>query len=168
MPDKDDILFNKIRFTKLSNTHVGLSDFKCSNSKFAEYLAVSALYDQAEKIGQTWLFTYEGKIIGFITIAMAHMEKNRHIQTDTFGNIPALLIGHLATHKDYERKGVGQHMISWAASKATELSETIGCRVVMLNPEKDAVKFYEKLNFKHIPHTDEKYDSMFLDVKQVE
>ena len=77
-----------------------------------------------------------------------------------------MLIGHLATHKDYERRGIGQYMIYWAINKATELSETIGCRVIMLNPEKDAQKFYEKLNFKYIPHMDEKYDSMFLDVKQ--
>ena len=166
MSDKDDISFNKIRITKLSNTHGGLADFKCSKPEFAEYLKITAFHDQEEQVGQTWLFTYEGIIIGFITIAMAHMEKNKHMQTGTFGNIPAMLIGHLATHKDYERKGVGQYMVYWTINKATELSETIGCRAVMLNPEKDARKFYEKLDFKYMPHTDERYDSMFLDVKQ--
>lgn len=99
---------------------------------------------------------------------MAHMKKDEHetLDIDTFGNIPALLIGHLATHRDYERKGVGRYMVSWVISKAVELSESVGCRLVMLNPEKDVIGFYKKLGFIHVPHENEDYDSMFVDIKQ--
>lgn len=163
-----DIELDKIGYRKLTNTTTGLDTFDCSKKEFVEYLKVSALNDQLEQIGQTWLFVYEKKIIGFVTIAMAHMKKDEHesLQIDTYGNIPALLIGHLATHKDHERNGIGRYMVSWAISKAVEYSESIGCRIVMLNPEKDVIKFYEKLGFIYVPHDDDEYDSMFIDIKR--
>lgn len=163
-----DIKLDRIGYRRLTNTTTGLNAFACSKEKFQEYLTVHALNDQMEQIGQTWLFIYEEKIIGFITIAMGHMKKDEHasLQIDAFGNIPALLIGYLATHKDYEGNGIGRYMVSWAISKAVEYSESIGCRIVMLNPEKDVIDFYQKLGFTYVPHEDDEYDSMFIDIKR--
>ena len=78
-----------------------------------------------------------------------------------------MLIGHLATHKDFERRGIGEHMVSWAITKAEDYSESIGCRLVMLNPESDVIGFYEKQKFVHVPHgdDDEESASMFFDLK---
>ena len=164
----DSIEHNKIGYTKLSSIETGLDRFDCSKSEFVEYLQVGALADQYERIGQTWLFIYEQKIIGYIAIGMAHMKKDEHekLNIDTYGNVPALLISHLATHKDYEGKGVGTHMVSWAISKAREFSESIGCRLVILNPENDVIEFYRKLGFTHVPHNSQEYDSMFFDIKR--
>ena len=159
------IEFNKIRYHQLSNIQQGLDDFKCTKPSFEEYLKVSAFHEQHEQVGQTWLFTYEKKIIGFITIAMAHMKPTPKLPIDTFGNIPSLLIGHLATHKDYERKGVGKYMVWWAINKAAELSESVGCRTVTLNPDKDVIEFYKKLKFRY-GNSNAEDDVMFFDVKR--
>ena len=160
---------NEIVWRKLKVDLKGLADFACSKEQFAEYLKVQAHYDQEEQIGQTWVFKYSGKIVGFITIAMAHMKKSEceELAIDSFGNVPALLIGHLATHKDFERRGIGEHMVSWAITKAEDYSESIGCRLVMLNPESDVIGFYEKQKFVHVPHgdDDEESASMFFDLK---
>ena len=53
---------------------------------------------------------YKEKIIGFATIAMAHVKQNEHekLQIDTYGNIPALLIGHLATHQKLKMYSVSK------------------------------------------------------------
>ena len=139
MPPQKQIQFNRVVFQKLSNVRTYLADFKCSKPQFSEYLRVNALHDQQQQIGQTWIFLYEKQIVGFVTIAMAHMKKAEHVdlQIDTFGNIPALLVGHIAVHEDYERQGVGRHMISWVISKGSELSATVGCRLVMLRKGRD-------------------------------
>ena len=41
-------------------------------------------------------------------------EKKKHLGIDAFGNIHALLIGHLATDMRYERRGVGRAMANWS------------------------------------------------------
>ena len=47
-------------------------------------------------------FLYENQIIGFITLALADMSRKEAKKYHSFpyGNIPALLIGRLGTHKD--------------------------------------------------------------------
>ena len=164
-----DIPANEIVWRKLKVDLKGLADFACSKEQFAEYLKVQAHYDQEEQVGQTWVFKYSGKIVGFITIAMSHMEMSEceELEIDSSGNAPALLIGHLATHKDFERRGIGKRMVSWAITKAEDYSESIGCRMVMLNPESDVIGFYEKQKFVHVQHSDddEKSASMFFDLK---
>jgi len=57
-------------------------------------------------------------------------------------------------------------MVSWAISKAIEYSEFVGCRLVMLNPERDVIGFYEKQGFTYVHHDDDEFDSMFFDIKQ--
>lgn len=163
-----DIRFNEVGYRKLTPSTNGLSNFVCSKSRFQEYLRVTALSDQAQQIGQTWVFIYETKIIGFITIAMGHMKQEDHedLRVDGFGNIPALLIGYLATHKNYEKSGLGKYMVSWAINKAVEYSQTIGCRIVMLNPEDDVIEFYQKQGFTLVPHDTPDHSSMFVDILQ--
>ncbi len=82
-----------------------LDTFQCSDDDFTEYLKITAEYDQKSKFGQTWLFTLNEEIVGFITLAMSYAKKGFQIpKLDTYGNIPALLISHLATYKDHKKK----------------------------------------------------------------
>ena len=148
---------------------MNVSDFRCSNPEFEEYLRVGAFNDQQEQIGKTWVFMYEEKIIGFVTLAMGHVEKNalEDIRIDGYGNIPALLISHLATHVDYERRGVGRHMVRWILINAIESSRSVGCRLVFLQPEEDVVKFYEKMRFKHAKGQGSDQGNMYTDLKDL-
>ena len=161
------IHLDKLECSILSPTQTGLAEFKCSNPDFEAYLCVEAHNDAIEQVGKTWVFTLGKTIVGFVTIAMDHVEQEMHKDLDlgTYGDVPALLIGHLATHRDYERNGIGSHMVAWAINKALELSGIIGCRVVILNAEKNAIGFYKKLNFTHVPH--DGGDTMFIDIKKI-
>ena len=57
-------------------------------------------------------------------------------------------------------------MISWAIGNAIKYSESIGCRLAVLNPEKDVAELYEKIRFVHVRHDDDndKLDLMFFDI----
>ena len=119
------IQLDKIVCKRLRPTQTGLGEFKCSDPYFEEYLMVHAHDEESKNVSKTWIFIYEGVIIGFITIAMAHAEQAMHIdlELDVHGNVPAVLIGYLATHKDYGRRGIGSHMVSWAINKAIKYSK---------------------------------------------
>lgn len=147
--------------------------FQCSKPEFAEYFAVQAMYDQTHQIGQPYVFDHEGLIVGYLVLAMDRLDMNKEILgIDAFGNIPALLIGHLATDARHERRGVGSAMVEWSIAHARRLSYIVGCRVVAVNSELDVVGFYEKLGFKKISKgyiipDDRSTVDMYIDVKKV-
>ena len=135
-----DIDFSKdVSIVMLDSVKRTDSEFECKNPSYTEYYRVTAFSDMKGGLGQTWLCMYKKKMIGFVTIAMSHMrpERDARLQGKGYGNIPALLIGHLATHKDYEGKGVGTNLIAWAIKEDVHHAKRIGCRIVMLNPEDD-------------------------------
>ena len=143
-----------------------LNRFRCRKQWYADYLKREAFDDQAEKTGQTWLFVYKKEeVIGYVTIAMADLDKNEHgkLKSLPHSNVSGLLIGQIATHKDFEGLGVGKTMIDWVAAQAKEYQNNVGCRVVVLNPDRDVVGWYEKIGFVHIRHK-RKQDVMFIDL----
>ena len=168
IPDVIDFS-NDVSMVMLKPTMPTDKEFECKNPSYTEYYRVSAFDDIKDKVGRIWLCMYMEKVIGFISIAMAHMnpERDKQLQRDGYGNIPALLIGHLATHKDYEGKGVGTHLIAWAIREAVRSSQRIGCRIVMLNPEDDPKirTYYTHKGFTYVPQNDKERDAFYLDIQ---
>lgn len=168
MPNVSSIDFeNETEIYKLHKNLFDIKKFKCSKQDYANYIKKDAIIDQKRSIGQTWVLVYKQReVIGYVTLAMAELHKNQHRKLHVFPHsyIPALLVGQLATHQDYEHLGVGKTMIQWVISQGIQYSKNIGCRLIILNPEKDVIKWYrEKLGFEHIPHR-RKQDVMFYDL----
>ena len=135
---------------KITGTE-NLGDFRCSDPEFEEYLRVSALYDQSVGMGRTYAFMHEGRIAGYIVLAAAHVPdtEQKRLNIDTYGPVPGLVISHLATHEEYERRGVGRNMVLWAIDYAKDLAENIGCRIVVVGADPEVEGFYEKIGFVH-------------------
>ncbi len=161
---------NDVSIVQLTSTDSIDKEFECKNSKYTEYYKVHAFNDMEKGIGQTWLCIYKDKVVGFISVAMAHMRPERHekLEGKGYGNIPALLIGHLATHKEYERKGIGTNLIAWTIKEAVNSSARIGCRIVMLNPENDPKikEYYVNRGFTYVSHDDKEKDAFYLDIQR--
>ena len=125
------------------------SDFKCSDPEFEEYLRVSALYDQNAGMGRTYAFMHEGRIVGYVVLAAAAVpdREQKRLNIDTYGSVPALLISHLATHEQYERRRVGRNMVLWSIGYAKNLAKNIGCRIVLVGADPGVEEFHEKIGF---------------------
>lgn len=125
------------------------ADFRCSDPAFEEYLRVSALYDQNAGMGRTYTFMHEGRIAGYIVLAAAHVPdtEQKHFNIDTYGPVPGLLISHLTTHQECERRGVGRNMVLWAIDYARKLAENVGRRIVVVGADPEVAEFYEKIGF---------------------
>lgn len=124
-------------------------DFRCRKPEFAEYLNADAPYDQQQRMGQMYWAVREGKIVGYMMLAMGHVGKGRQadLGIDTYGPVPALVIARLATDERHERNGIGRRMIYYAVSLAGRMALDAGCRVVLANSDRDAVGFYERMGF---------------------
>ena len=144
------IPYDQLRPTNITGVE-DFSDFKCSDPEFEEYLRVSALYDQNAGMGRTYAFMHEGRIVGYVVLAAADVpdKEQKRLNIDTYGSVPALLISHLATHEQYERRRVGRNMVLWSIGYAKNLAKNIGCRIVLVGAKPDVSGFYEKMGFVH-------------------
>lgn len=84
-----------------------------------------------------------------------------------YGNIPALLVGYLATDKRHERQGVATDLLTWALDEAVRTSERVGCRIVMPNPVDDPEirQFYRNRGFRYLPVRDGEADVFYIDMR---
>jgi len=168
IPDKIDYSSYDVFIVQLTETATKDKDFECKDKNYTDYYRVNAYTDIQKGVGRTSVLIWRCKVIGFISIAMAHMRPERvpDLDEEGYGNYPALLVGHLATHKDFEGKGVATHLLAWATKKAVSYSKTIGCRFVMLNPEndEDVRQFYRNRKMKYIDHDDKEKDAFIFDI----
>lgn len=168
MPEKID--FSKVKRARLTKTTPGITGFKNKEQSMIDFIQKEALADQENKIGVTWTWIYDDKIlVGFISLAMFSIDR-KEMPTEKRGKypystIPSLLIGQLATHEEYECNGIGKSMIEFALS-AYKSSQIIGCRTVALHPLENAIKWYQDHTpFKLIKRKD-KHDIMYFDLLQ--
>lgn len=167
----DHIDFAKVTVGRLDENTLGIPTFKNQKRVMVDHLQKDALNEQNRKIGTTWVWAYDDRVaLGYVTLA-AYSVNKRYLENDRkytgteqfpYGTIPALLIGQLATHEEYERQGVGKRMVAWATKAAMDLSKIVGCRMVVVHPYDDVVGWYEKQKFKKVS---ENLAIMYLDIK---
>lgn len=167
MSEKID--FTKVKRARLTKTTPGIASFKNKEQSMVDFIQKEALADQEKKIGITWVWIYDDKIlVGFISLAMFSIDR-KEIPSEKRGKypystIPSLLIGQLATHDEYECNGIGTSMINFALSEAYKSSQTIGCRTVALHPLENAIKWYEDHTPFKLIKRKEKLDIMYFDL----
>ncbi len=141
------------------------------NEDYLKYYQYDALYDAQENLAHTYLLKLDEKVLGYVSVALAHIRKenrDKMMKKGTDGNISALLISHLATDSRFLRQGVGTTLIDVALDMAKSISRYIGCRYLALHPEDDdgVKQFYAKYGFEYIEKTveDKEKDLFILDI----
>lgn len=121
--------FNKIEVSKLKfeddftdfncdfEDDLGCNDFIHKENEAKEY--------QRGLFGITYVFSYQGKMVGYVTLAMSSILAERlDMQEKTavpLSFYPCLLIGRLAVANDMRHLDVGTYMANWATGVALEI-----------------------------------------------
>jgi predicted GNAT family N-acyltransferase len=80
-------------------------------------------------------------------------------------NYPALQISQLAVTNKLCKQDIGTFLCDFSLAKAYQLSESVGCRFLVLNSKRDVVGFYEKYGFKLLPNQERRREPlMFLNI----
>jgi GNAT superfamily N-acetyltransferase len=146
-----------------------LCSFECRNKDINDFIRDEAKQFQFERLGVSYIFTYEEKPVGFVTLSMADLRKEKMKSEDRLvigkENYPALQISQLAVCVKFERKDIGTELCNFSLGKAYEFSEKVGCRFLVLNAKKDVIGFYEKYGFRLLPKQEgRKEPVMFLNI----
>jgi GNAT superfamily N-acetyltransferase len=93
--------------------------------------------------------------VGYVTLSAAQIERAllpRPMQRNKPDPVPALLLGQLAVHKDYQGQGHARSLLLFALRTSLRLAQDIGCFGVLTQPIDDAVRgFYTRWGFQDLP-----------------
>lgn len=155
MSDKE-IDFSRIKPELLTKENYSPS-FNCTNGDtmgLNVFYHSEALDYQRVRLGITYVFLYEGKALGFVTVSMSKISRELLEEEDQLGfrqrDYPAMLIGRLAVDNNWRKRGIGTMICKWCIGFAIEMSNRIGCRYVVLQTDDDHAGWYqgEKRGFK--------------------
>jgi len=155
---------SEIEVHSFTTENFNLEEFECEKERFTEYLKKEAKIDHSLGIGRVFLFVYQSKVVGFATVAMSQLPKEKHEKFEaiaTHGNVPGLLLGQLARDVKYSKSGLGKHILDWTVNHAIELSERVGCRIIIVKSDEDKIDWYKGYGFISIKNSK---DKLFYDI----
>lgn len=145
-----------------------VKEFDCEDPDYDDFIKNHALKHQLLKLGTTYLFFYKNKPVGYVTIAMGHLKKEKSDElkdTHPLRNIPCLFLAQMARDKSVKGLGVGDIMIEWVIGMAMRTSTSVACRYVLLECEDHDISTYKRNDFALLPkNKKDKRNYMFYDL----
>jgi GNAT superfamily N-acetyltransferase len=140
-----------LEFTVLDTDH-DLSSFECSNAELKDFLMQDAFSNQTARLSVTRLAFYKGRPVGYFTLVTDVIKKSELDMADgeqdfRYTTYPAFKIARFATHREFERQGVGRAMLLKIFALWIRLSKHIGCRMITVDAKPEAVGFYKRFSF---------------------
>ena len=175
--DRNKVEPSEIIIEKLEDKH-DLSSFQSYEKELVDFLVEDALNNQKQKLSVTFLWFYDNKLVGYVTLLNDKInlegdlkaffrEKDIH-----YKSLPALKIGRLCVHDNFQRRGLGKLMVLFAITQANEICDRrSGCRFITLDAKRnekrelDSIHFYKRLGFKILKERLKGTTPMYLDLK---
>jgi GNAT superfamily N-acetyltransferase len=162
-----------LRIQRLSRED-DLATFDCGEAALNEYLVRYALKNQFSHFAVTYLASFGGAAVGFVTLAASQITRE---EVDSAGErtprypLPTLTLARLGVDLHWRGRGVGTAMLRFALSEAVRMADEFGCVGVRLAAKSDAVGFYARFGFVDINAVGATVSStqpMFLPLNQIE
>jgi GNAT superfamily N-acetyltransferase len=145
-----------IRLIEQGDRLSGLSLGDAALTPLKTFLQKHALEFEKQSLARTYAAfqVQPQKVLGYITLVCGEVVTNDGDQCLIEGvdyrykQYPAVKIARLAVTKAVQKSGLGRQLVDLALGIAKgEVCPSVGCRFVMVDSKKDAVKFYERCGF---------------------
>ena len=142
--------------TLLTSEH-RLDGFDCGEPTLNDWLARRALGNQQASSSRTWVVIDEPArtVVAYYassTASVIRAAAPRHIARDQPADLPAILLGRMAVDSRHQGKGFGAAMLKHFITKALEVSEIVGARLVLVHAkDAHANGFYRHHGFVESP-----------------
>lgn len=130
------------------------SSFVSNDLDLLAFLRRDALNHFSKKLSITFLFFHVGLLVSYVTLLNdkikleGDLKKFFRKKGVMYPSLPALKIGRLCVHDDFQRRGLGKFMLAFAEKRARQISRyESGCRFLTVDSKPDALGFYKKFGF---------------------
>jgi GNAT superfamily N-acetyltransferase len=149
--------------------------FSCGNEQLDRYLHVSATQDQKRNIAISYVICDRDrqKIIGYYTLSMSgiNLEQLPEAISKKLPKYPIIgvtLIGRLAVDRDYKGFGWGKLIIMDTFQRSLNISKVTGSFAVVVEAiDDDAIRFYQRFDFKNFSDCDRKLFRTMKSISQI-
>ena len=97
----------------------------------------------------------DGRLAGFYSLSAHSMDRNAMtgwLVRNAPEQVPVILLGMLGVAIGHQGEGLGRQLLLDAYHRAKQAAETIGARVLVVDPLSDgAAGFYARLGFERVP-----------------
>lgn len=134
-----------------------LEGFDCGEPALNDWLTRRALGNQAVGTSRTWVVTDKPTrtVVAYYASSTASVMRAavpRRIARDQPADLPAILLGRMAVDGRHQGNGLGAAMLKHFMTKAIEVSEKVGARLVLVHAKNERAKdFYKHHGFVESP-----------------
>ncbi len=168
-----DINFNIRKLEASDKT----DEFDCGDSQLNEYVRRYAMKDQRRMFGVTYVAVccQDGpcRVLGYFTLANTSIPRiglpaSLLAGLPKYQSLPAFLLGRLAVDKRYQKKDIGEVLLSRCFEHCLTISKVSGARYLIADVMESAIGWYERYNFRKIERSSSpNWTKMFVDLAVV-
>ncbi len=133
----------KLEIIKADKDILRSIEFDCGDDDLNEFLLKDSLINIDNSLSKIYLCLYENNVVAFLSLSADSIKINEKLEVE-YRTYPAIKIGRLAVHKDFQRMHIGSILIDWVVGFCLELRKDIGIRFISVdayNQEK-TISFY--------------------------
>jgi GNAT superfamily N-acetyltransferase len=151
------INLDKIIFCKADRKLIEESSFDCGEDDLNDFFLKDSLLNIDDSLSVIYVCKYNEKIIAFFSLSADSIKINEPL-TIRYPQYPAVKIGRLGVHKDYQNMKIGSLILSWVVGFCRQLRKDIGLRFISVDVYNNSstLNFFKKNLFKELNVTGKK------------
>lgn len=130
--------------------------FDCGDAELNAWLNQTARQHKEKGVSSTFVAVTDeasAEVLGFYAISLAELvnaDIPAQYRKRLPSKVPVFRLGRLATAKQHQGKGIGEHMLFDAIDRVTRIAEEVGGVGLVVNAKQSAVDFYKRYGFEQM------------------
>lgn len=143
---------------RLTEVHL-VEQFDCGKAPLNDWLRLRAIRSEGRS-SRCFVICENNAVVGYYVLAtgaVTHDNAPRTLRANLPNPTPVMVLGRLAVHKNYQRRGIGADLLREALTRALLASRSIGAMAVLVQAkDDDVVPFYASFGFRAFPGEERK------------
>lgn len=142
---------SKLEIIKADKEILSSIEFDCGDEDLNEFLLKDSIINIENSLSKIYLCLYEGIVVAFFSLSADSIKINNQLEIN-YPMYPAIKIGRLAVHKDFQRMHIGSILLDWIVGFCLELRSDVGIRFISIDAynRENTKAFYAKNLFEEL------------------